>query len=111
MEKNKTVIIGVRMTPLDRARLDAEAKDAGTDLSKWVRVKLGIPVIGSVNSETGKVTGAFEGAISDVKTYDHVLSPAEIARDFEESMAKQGKVVLVDGDGNGISIREELQRR
>lgn len=55
MNKQKTVIMNVRLTPLDRARLDAEAKDAGTDLSKWVRTKLGIDTIGTVDSNTGKV--------------------------------------------------------
>ena len=55
MTKQKTVIMNIRLTPLDRARLDAEAKEAGTDLSKWVRARLGIDTIGTVDSNTGKV--------------------------------------------------------
>jgi len=56
MEQAKTEVLKVRVTPLDRARMDSEAKIAGTDLSTWIRVKLGIETIGKISGENSKIT-------------------------------------------------------
>lgn len=53
--KDKTEFIGVRLDPLNMAKLEALAKDRGVTRSEMLRIILEDVVRGRVNSETGEV--------------------------------------------------------
>jgi len=69
--KDKTEMLMVRLDPLNMAKLEALAKDAGVSRSEMLRRILETIVIGRVNSETGKVHLVTQADIPDREYFGH----------------------------------------
>jgi hypothetical protein len=61
-KKDKTKLIALRLSPLEMAKLDAQAKDAGLSRSEMLRriltlyVSHRIPIVGKVSGADARVT-------------------------------------------------------
>ena len=101
----------------EEARFKAMAAFEGVTMSEMMhRVIAQIPVIGKI---------PFKGKISDLKSFDHALTPAEIAKEYAEQNSKipssglemfdridklfadkKPHVRLVDSDGEVVEVEE-----